>query len=102
MFGWADALPFGNGVLIYDRPIALREITDGSAQTIVVAEDTGRGTTMNGDLERPSGGRASAGGRRLGAVSVGRHGQGSAGRFVHAGRGRAARIAALTAVDCAA
>ncbi len=48
MFGWANSPPFGNGVMLYDSPVSLRQITDGSAHTIVVAEDTGRGTTMNG------------------------------------------------------
>jgi prepilin-type N-terminal cleavage/methylation domain-containing protein/prepilin-type processing-associated H-X9-DG protein len=48
MFGWAGAPPFGNGVLVYDEPISLRQVSDGSAQTIIVAEDTGRGTTQNG------------------------------------------------------
>jgi prepilin-type N-terminal cleavage/methylation domain-containing protein len=48
MFGWAGAPPFGNGVLIYDDPISLRQVSDGSARTILVAEDTGRGTTMQG------------------------------------------------------
>jgi prepilin-type N-terminal cleavage/methylation domain-containing protein/prepilin-type processing-associated H-X9-DG protein len=48
MFGWANSPPFGNGVLIYDEPISLRQISDGAAQTIIVAEDTGRGTIQNG------------------------------------------------------
>ena len=48
LFGWAHAQPFGNGVMLYDEVVSLRQITDGSAHTMVVAEDTGRGTTMNG------------------------------------------------------
>jgi hypothetical protein len=48
MFGWASATPFANGVLVYDEPVSLRQVTDGSSHTILVAEDTGRGTTMNG------------------------------------------------------
>jgi prepilin-type processing-associated H-X9-DG protein len=38
-----------NGVLIYDRPIAARDIRDGLSQTILVAEDTGRGASMDGE-----------------------------------------------------
>mgnify|MGYP002623061916 FL=1 len=48
MFGWANAQPFGNGVMIYDDVVSLRQVTDGASHTIVVGEDTGRGTTMNG------------------------------------------------------
>jgi len=48
MFGWASGTTFANGVLIYDRTVSLRQITDGSTHTILVAEDTGRGSTMNG------------------------------------------------------
>lgn len=38
-----------NGVLIYDRGIPVRDIRDGLSQTILVAEDTGRGTSMDGE-----------------------------------------------------
>ncbi|MBL9123560.1 MAG: DUF1559 domain-containing protein [Planctomycetaceae bacterium] len=38
-----------NGVLIYDRAIAARDIRDGLSQTILVAEDTGRGRSMDGE-----------------------------------------------------
>ncbi len=48
MFGWANAEPYGNGVLLYDVPVSLRQVTDGSSHTVIVAEDTGRGTTMSG------------------------------------------------------
>ncbi|HTM55181.1 MAG TPA: DUF1559 domain-containing protein [Pirellulales bacterium] len=48
MFGWAPGPGFGNGVLLYDRTVSLRQISDGSSQTILVAEDSGRGSTMNG------------------------------------------------------
>ncbi len=48
MFGWANFPKYANGVMLYDDPVGLREVTDGSSHTIVVAEDTGRGTTMNG------------------------------------------------------
>jgi prepilin-type N-terminal cleavage/methylation domain-containing protein/prepilin-type processing-associated H-X9-DG protein len=48
MFGWANSSVYANGVMIYDVPVSLRQVTDGSAQTIVVAEDTGRGSIMDG------------------------------------------------------
>jgi prepilin-type processing-associated H-X9-DG protein len=48
MFGWANASTYANGVMLYDQPVSLRQITDGSAHTILVAEDSGRGTTMDG------------------------------------------------------
>jgi prepilin-type N-terminal cleavage/methylation domain-containing protein/prepilin-type processing-associated H-X9-DG protein len=38
-----------NGVLIYDRGIPVRDIRDGLSQTILVAEDTGRGRSMQGE-----------------------------------------------------
>jgi prepilin-type N-terminal cleavage/methylation domain-containing protein/prepilin-type processing-associated H-X9-DG protein len=49
MFGWADSPVYANGAMIYDQSISLRQITDGSAHTILVAEDSGRGTTMDGE-----------------------------------------------------
>lgn len=49
MFGWANSPAYANGVMIYDQAISLRQITDGSAHTILVAEDSGRGTTMDGE-----------------------------------------------------
>ncbi len=48
MFGWANAKTFANGIMLYDDVISLRQVTDGSSHTIIVAEDTGRGTSMNG------------------------------------------------------
>lgn len=38
-----------NGVLIYDRPIAARDIRDGLSNTILVAEDSGRDWSMGGE-----------------------------------------------------
>lgn len=38
-----------NGVLIYDRGVPVRDIRDGLSQTILVAEDTGRGISMDGE-----------------------------------------------------
>jgi prepilin-type N-terminal cleavage/methylation domain-containing protein/prepilin-type processing-associated H-X9-DG protein len=49
MFGWAYSPVSANGVMLYDQSVSLRQITDGSAHTILVAEDSGRGTTMDGE-----------------------------------------------------
>jgi prepilin-type N-terminal cleavage/methylation domain-containing protein len=48
MFGWSNNLP-GTGVMIYDQPISITEIRDGTSNTIAVAEDTGRGWQHNGE-----------------------------------------------------
>ncbi len=40
--------PFMNGVFIWDRGISIAQITDGTSHTIAVAEDTGRGPSMDG------------------------------------------------------
>lgn len=49
MFGVGDPrLPLGNGVMIYDVPIASRQITDGTSRTIIVGEDSGRGAAAHG------------------------------------------------------
>ncbi len=40
--------PYMNGVLLYDRAIPISQITDGTAHTIIVAEDTGRGAAFDG------------------------------------------------------
>jgi prepilin-type N-terminal cleavage/methylation domain-containing protein/prepilin-type processing-associated H-X9-DG protein len=37
-----------NGVLLYDKQIALSRITDGASCTIIVSEDTGRGAAADG------------------------------------------------------
>ena len=37
-----------NGVLVYERAIAIAQITDGTARTIIVSEDTGRGAAFDG------------------------------------------------------
>jgi prepilin-type N-terminal cleavage/methylation domain-containing protein/prepilin-type processing-associated H-X9-DG protein len=48
MFGWGDPkLPLGNGVMIYERSISAKQITDGLSHTIIVGEDAGRGQGMN-------------------------------------------------------
>jgi prepilin-type N-terminal cleavage/methylation domain-containing protein/prepilin-type processing-associated H-X9-DG protein len=49
IYGATPMSPSANGVFLYDRPVKLSEITDGATHTIGVAEDTGRGWTMNGE-----------------------------------------------------
>ncbi len=49
IFGAARARPAANGVLLFDRSVSLRHITDGSSHTIIVAEDTGRGWRWDGE-----------------------------------------------------
>ena len=48
MFG-AQGLGFrpASGVMLFDRSITAREITDGLSRTIIVAEDTGRGSRQD-------------------------------------------------------
>ena len=49
MFGVGDPkLPLGNGALVYEKPINAGQIRDGLSQTIIVAEDTGRGIDLTG------------------------------------------------------
>ncbi len=40
--------PYMNGVLVYERGIAIAQIVDGTSHTIVVSEDTGRGPAFDG------------------------------------------------------
>jgi prepilin-type N-terminal cleavage/methylation domain-containing protein/prepilin-type processing-associated H-X9-DG protein len=56
MFGWTGTeFPWinrnGNGVMIWETPIAIKQITGGTSRVIIVAEDTGRDwtLTMNGE-----------------------------------------------------
>ena len=49
MFGAGLLLPYANGTMLYDRSIAIRQISDGTSHTIIVAEDTGRGNNMDGE-----------------------------------------------------
>ena len=45
MFGAVGpGIPTSNGVMLFEKPVRLREITDGTSFTVVVAEVTGRGT----------------------------------------------------------
>jgi len=48
IYGAAQTTPSANGVFLYDRTISFREITDGTTDTLAVAEDTGRNWLMNG------------------------------------------------------
>jgi prepilin-type N-terminal cleavage/methylation domain-containing protein/prepilin-type processing-associated H-X9-DG protein len=42
-------LPSNNGVFLYDQAIKFADVTDGTSHTLAVAEDTGRGWTMDGE-----------------------------------------------------
>ena len=48
MYGWSDVTP-GTGVMIYDQAFSIEDIRDGTSNTIIVAEDTGRGWRLNGE-----------------------------------------------------
>ncbi len=49
MFGVGDPTwEFMNGVMLYDRAISAAEITDGLTRTMIVGEDSGRGSQLNG------------------------------------------------------
>jgi prepilin-type N-terminal cleavage/methylation domain-containing protein len=48
-FGFSGlSKPFMSGVLIYERPISIQHIPDGTAHTLLVTEDTGRGASFDG------------------------------------------------------
>ncbi len=48
-FGFSGlSKPYMNGVLVYEIAIPIRKITDGTSHTIIVAEDTGRGASFDG------------------------------------------------------
>lgn len=45
MFGAVGpGLPNANGVMLFDKSVRIRDITDGTSHTVMVAEDTGRGS----------------------------------------------------------
>lgn len=48
-YGAAFTSPSANGVLLYNRPVTLAEITDGTSRTVAVWEDAGRGWLMDGE-----------------------------------------------------
>ncbi len=49
MYGAGYYSPGANGVMLYNTAIRIRDITDGLTHTIVVAEDTGRGDSLDGE-----------------------------------------------------
>ncbi len=49
IYGAAQVSPAANGVFLYDRSVKLSEITDGTSHTLALAEDTGRGSFMDGE-----------------------------------------------------
>jgi len=49
VFGSANVEPFMNGVLLWDKAISEKDITDGLQYTLIVAEDSGRGPSMDGE-----------------------------------------------------
>lgn len=48
IYGAQWIAPTGNGMMIFDQGISIAEVRDGTSNTIIVAEDTGRGTAMDG------------------------------------------------------
>ena len=51
MFGWdgaSPAYPYMNGVLVWDTPISIQQISGGTSHVILVAEDSGRDWSMDG------------------------------------------------------
>ena len=51
MYGWSDTATGAEklGAMVYDQPVKIRDIRDGTSHTIIVAEDTGRGWQCNGE-----------------------------------------------------
>jgi prepilin-type N-terminal cleavage/methylation domain-containing protein len=49
VYGAAQISPTGNGVMVFDRAVSLREVTDGSSHTLAIVEDAGRGWGMDGE-----------------------------------------------------
>ena len=48
IYGAAGVSPAANGVLLYDRAVTLREVSDGASATLAAAEDVGRGARWDG------------------------------------------------------
>jgi prepilin-type N-terminal cleavage/methylation domain-containing protein/prepilin-type processing-associated H-X9-DG protein len=49
MYGSSGFAVADNGVLVYDQTVSLRQVTDGASHTLLVGEDSGRGTSMDGE-----------------------------------------------------
>ena len=49
IYGAAQTSPSANGVFLYDRPVTLSDVTDGTSHTLAIAEDSGRGWSTNGE-----------------------------------------------------
>ena len=50
MFGWTGTgYSFMNGVMVWETPIGINQITGGTSHVILVAEDSGRDWTMTGE-----------------------------------------------------
>jgi prepilin-type N-terminal cleavage/methylation domain-containing protein/prepilin-type processing-associated H-X9-DG protein len=49
IYGAGQMSPSANGVFLYDRPVKLSDVTDGTSHTLAVAEDSGRGWLTNGE-----------------------------------------------------
>jgi prepilin-type N-terminal cleavage/methylation domain-containing protein/prepilin-type processing-associated H-X9-DG protein len=49
IYGAARFPKTANGVLLYDEAVKFADITDGTSHTLAVAEDTGRGSTQDGE-----------------------------------------------------
>lgn len=49
MNGSGNLMPPQNGVMLYSHAVTVRQITDGTSHTILVAEDTGRGPRWYGE-----------------------------------------------------
>jgi prepilin-type processing-associated H-X9-DG protein/prepilin-type N-terminal cleavage/methylation domain-containing protein len=49
IYGTGQMSPSANGTFLYDRPVKLSDVTDGTSHTLAVAEDSGRGWLTNGE-----------------------------------------------------
>lgn len=49
IYGAAQISPSANGVFLYERDVKISDITDGTAHTLALAEDTGRGWLTDGE-----------------------------------------------------
>jgi prepilin-type processing-associated H-X9-DG protein len=49
MYGWSSPAGSKLGVMIYDQAITMAAVRDGTSETIIVAEDTGRGWKLDSE-----------------------------------------------------